>query len=196
MVKIWTTSQGALHLLVGAWTSEQKGKISTIPSKVLGNHASKCLSFLGFLCGPSIWVASIWVKSFLISLDPRWVNWGFAKAVRFSRSEDTFKEANVLRSEKVAGTSRVDADLKKQGQYFLAMPFFLGGCCVNLPSSDFCRIPPKNADGGVLKQRKWPLIGDSRDPPTMPPWDVDLFWQPSRSREMASGWLGMRKCFG
>lgn len=143
MVKIWTTSQGALHLLVGAWTSEQKGKISTIPSKVLGNHASKCLSFLGFLCGPSIWVASIWVKSFLTSLDPRWVNWGFAKAVRFSRSEDTFKEANVLRSEKVAGTSRVDADLKKQGQYFLAMPFFLGGCCVNLPSSDFCRIPPK-----------------------------------------------------
>lgn len=91
MAKIWTTSQVAVHLLVGAYTSEQKGKTSTIPSKVLGNHPSKCLKSFRF-----------WVDLQFASLDPRWVNWGSEVCVLvgiwsrlFFPKRRSFKEANV-----------------------------------------------------------------------------------------------------
>ena len=139
-----------------------------------------CLqSFLGFLCGPSIWVASIWVKSFLISLDPRWVNWGFAKAVRFSRSKDRSKKQTSC-GQKKSPTSRVDADLKKQGQYLGHAIFFGGLLCESSFPRDFSEFPPKNADGGVLNSGN-DLSSATRE--THLRCHPEMFpWQPSRSR--------------
>ena len=96
---------------------------------------------------------------------------GFHEGRAFFPKRRSFKEANVLRSEKVANISRFDAANLKQGHYFLAMPFLLG-CGVNLPSSpssDFSESPQKNADGGVLNSGNDLSSATRETHPTMPP---------------------------
>ena len=103
---------------------------------------------------------------------------GFREGRAFFPKRRSFKEANVLRSEK-SPTSRVDADLKKQGQYF-GHAIFCGGCCVNLPSPVTFQNPPQKMQMVVFLTVEMTPGRLKRPTPRCHP---EMFpWQPSRSR--------------